>query len=458
MARALRALARDRNYVSLWVGQFISIFGDRFTYLALLAVVVARARVPGNPAPELALLPLFSFLPTILFGPWIGAVVDRSDTRRVLIGSDAARGVAVLAMIPATLIGGLPALFALVVALYLANTFFLPARSAIMPRLVAPAHLTEANSLATFAGVAATIAGSLAAGYLIDRYGWQWGFVLDAITYFVSVFFLWRIRIGLGAFAGAESEGEKSEGASAAGEAGEDQRPETSSPSLSAAHQRAGNISQRYTKLANEIREGFHILARTPQAWWVIVSVMLLWMAGGVLHVTVPIIVGGRVASGVGNLLAAAASGMVVGTLALALRGRGGSPLRRLAIGLLGTGAALAVFSSVPHGVATLGAAFTAGFFVAVLLVTTETALQEAIASEARGRVFALRDMAARVAVLATAGIAGWVVARGLPPRTAVLAAGSVLGVMGLAGFLARGWRSTGPGAVRADGGDCPTR
>ena len=110
MSHAVRALARDRNYVSLWLGQFISIFGDRFTYLALLAVVVARARDPQNPAAELALLPLASFLPAILFGPWIGAIVDRSDTRHVLIVSDLARGLAVLAMIPATLYGGLPAL------------------------------------------------------------------------------------------------------------------------------------------------------------------------------------------------------------------------------------------------------------------------------------------------------------------------------------------------------------
>ena len=450
MARALRSLARDRNYVSLWIGQFISIFGDRFTYLALLAVVVARARVPGQPAAELALLPLFSFHPTILFGPWIGAVVDRSDTRRVLIGSDVARGVAVLAMIPATLVGGLPALFALVVALYLANTFFLPARSAIMPLLVPPALLTEANSLATFAGVAATIAGSLVAGYLIDSYGWRWGFVLDAMTYFVSVFFLWRLRIVPRAIAVAGSEGEKSEGASAAGEAGEDQRPETSSPSLPAAPLAQDNVAGRYAKLLGEIRDGFRILARTPQAWWVIVSVMLLWMAGGVLHVTVPILVGGHVASGVGTLLAAAACGMVVGTLGLAWRGRGGSPRRRLAVGLIGTGGSLALFAVAPNGAATLAAAFVAGLFVALLLVTTETALQETIAAEARGRVFALRDMAARVAVLATAGIAGWAVTRGVEPRTAVIAAGALLGAMGLLGFAAR--ESKRPSAARRDG------
>ena len=411
MANAVRALARDRNYLSLWIGQFVSIFGDRFTYLALLAVVVARARDPGNPAAELALLPLASFLPAILFGPWIGAVVDRSDTRRVLIASDLARGVAVLAMIPATIYGGLPALFALVFALYVANTFFLPARSAIVPLLVPAEQLTEANSLATFAGVAATIAGSLAGGALIDRFGWAWGFALDAATYFVSVLALWRIRMA----------------------------PRASA--LVAAAARAGDTAAvRYRKLAAEIREGFSILLRTPRAWMVTLTVMLLWMAGGVLHVTVPILVGqtGRVASGVGSLIAAAAVGMILGTLGIAAKGAVASPGVRLSAGLLGTGASLAAFAFVPNGIAATGVAFGAGLFVSILLVTAETALQEAIAVEARGRVFALRDMAARLAVLVTAGAAGALVARGLPPRTAVLAAGALLALTGIVGFRAR--------------------
>ncbi len=417
MAHAIRALARDRNYVSLWVGQFISIFGDRFTYLALLAVVVARARDPQNPAAELALLPLASFLPAILFGPWIGAIVDRSDTRRVLIVSDLARGLAVLAMIPATLYGGLPALFALVFALYVANTFFLPARSAIVPLLVPAERLTEANSLATFAGVAATIAGSLAGGALIDHFGWRWGFALDAATYFVSVLALWRIRIAAPAIRAAFLAPIPAIGVP--GESG---------------------TSARYRKLAAEIREGFSILLRTPRAWMVTLTVMLLWMAGGVLHVAVPILVGqgGRVASGVGTLIASAAVGMVLGTLGIAARGAVAAPGTRLSVGLLGTGASIATFALVPNGIAAMVVAFFAGLFVALLLVTAETALQEAIAVEARGRVFALRDMAARLAVLVTAGGAGWIVARGTPPRTAVLVAGALLGLTGLVGFRIR--------------------
>lgn len=416
---AVRALARDRNYVALWIGQFVSIFGDRFTYLALLTVVVAKARNPGSAAPDLALLPLVSFLPTILFGPWIGAVVDRSDTRRVLITSDAARGVAVLAMIPATDLGGIPALLAFVFLLYVANTFFLPARSAIIPLLVPTARLTEANSLATFAGVAATIAGSLVAGGLIDRFGWRWGFALDAATYFASVIALWCIRMPVAPAGGAAvppAGGSRVEGAAI--------------PS--------------HRALAAEIHEGFAILLRTPPAWKVTIAVMLLWMAGGVLHVTVPILIAetGRIASGVGTLLAAAASGMVVGTLGIAARGRRNAALPLLSVGLVGTGLALLLFAVVPVGAATLPVAFLAGLFVAILLVTSETALQEAIAPEARGRVFALRDMAARLAVLATAGVVGTIVAQGLPPRAAILGAGAAVALVGSIGFFVRGRRA----------------
>jgi MFS family permease len=427
MRRPSFALARDANVRALWIGQLISIFGDRFTYLALLAVVVARARTPANPAAELAILPLVSFLPAILFGPWIGAWVDRSDTRRVLIVSDLARGLAVLAMIPATHAGGLPALFALVFLLYVANTFFLPARSAIVPLLVARERLTEANSLMTFAGVAATIAGSLAGGYLIHRFGWSWGFALDAATYFLSVIALWQIRVPEGA-ASATLEGSE----------------------VAAEARRAAG---RYGAMLSDIRDGFTILLRTPRVWGATLAVMMLWMAGGVLHVTVPILAGagagsdpagaGRVASGVGLLLAASACGMVLGTLALGAWGSRGSSRTRLAAALVGTGLSLAGFSLAPAGPAALGVAFVAGIFVAAILVTTETVLQEAVPTTVRGRVFALRDMAARITVLAAAGLAGLVVSGGVPPRSAVAVVGIVAAIAGAIGFLSPRKRET---------------
>ncbi|HEU4333069.1 MAG TPA: MFS transporter [Candidatus Eisenbacteria bacterium] len=437
------SLARDANFRALWIGQLVSIFGDRFTYLALLAVVVAHARLPSNPAAELAILPLASFLPAILFSPWIGAWVDRSDTRRVLILSDAARGVAVLAMIPATQLAGLPALYALVFLLYVANTFFLPARSAIVPLLVARERLTEANSWMTLAGVAATIAGSLAGGALIARFGWRWGFGLDALTYFVSVVALWRIRL-------ARRAGDAAPGLASA-------PPPSGAPAA-----RPASAAARYRALTREIREGFAILLRTPRAWGATIAVMLLWTLGGVLHVGVPILAGagegsaGRVASGVGLLLAAAACGMVAGTLLLVGPARGVPSRARLVVALIGTGLAVAGFAAAAEGWPAAGAALVAGFFVAVLLVTTETVLQEAIPEAARGRVFALRDMAARIAVLAAAGITGAAVAGGAAPRSAVAVAGVLAIVAGLAGAVIRGGEGGNRGTRLEGAGDEP--
>ncbi len=395
-AESLR-LFRIPNFRALWIGQLISIFGDRFTYLALLALVVEGARDRSNPAPELALIPLFSFLPAILFGPWIGALVDGWSRRTTLIVSDAARGLVVLAMIPAANAGGLPAAFAMVFLLYLANTFFLPARSAILPDLVPADRLVEANSLATLAGVVATIAGSLAGGVLVERLGWRVGFAIDAGTYFVSVVALAFLRV----------------------------EPRPRAP-------RAGSAREAYAALARDVREGARIAVGSRAVLGSIGAMALLWVAGGALHVSVPTLIERRglgMISGIGGMLAAAAVGMVAGTLLLAARGRaGGSSRARITVGLAGTGLALAAFAAVRLSVAPLIAAAAAGLFVAVLLVTTEAVIQESVAEGARARVFALRDFLARVGVLASAGLFGLALkAEWLTPVLAIGAAGVLL-------------------------------
>ena len=412
-AGASLRLFENPNFRALWVGQLISVFGDRFTYLALLALAVERARIPANPAPELAMIPVVSFLPAILFSPWAGALVDGWNTRRVLILSDAARGVIVLLLIPAAIWGGLPLAFVLVFLLYVANTFFLPARSAILPDLVPADRLTEANSLATLAGVIATIAGSLAAGALVERLGWRVGFALDALTYFVSVAALALIR-----------------------------------PPPRPARPARGMMpgSSPYRALWAEVREGARIVLASRVVLVAMGAVVLLWMAGGTLHVALPLLLarrGGALVSGVGTILAAAAVGMVVGTLALAARGGARSAWGRTAGGLAGTGICLGLFAASRGTALDLAAAFGVGLFVSMLLVTTEAAIQEAVPVEARGRVFALRDFAARLLVLAAALFAGLTLSRGwATPGAAVVAAGSLLAAGGvLLAIRARGAR-----------------
>jgi hypothetical protein len=404
-AASLR-LFRSGSFRALWIGQLVSVFGDRFTYLALLAVVIAHARTPANPAAELSWIPFVSFLPTILLGPWVGALVDTWNRKRVLVISDAARGVIALLFLVVVPHSGLAGAFGLVFALYVANTFFLPARSAVLPDMVPADRLTEANSLVTLAGVAATIAGSLVGGVVIDRLGWRAGFALDALTYFVSAIALTRIVVATPAPRAVAAEG-------------------------------GGTAAGAYRALWADVRAGAAIALASRRAMGAIAATGLLWVAGGALHVAAPILLSRRgegIVSGVGTILAAAASGMVAGSLLLAALGRGRFPWRRVAWGLAGAGVALVLFARSRHPGTDLALGFSAGVFAALLLVTTEALLQETIAAEARARVFALRDVAARILVLASAGLTGVLLARAaLTPEWAIAGAGVLLVLGGLA-------------------------
>jgi MFS family permease len=407
-AASLR-LFRSGSFRALWIGQLVSIFGDRFTYLALLALVVERAADPANPARELALIPIVSFLPAILFSPVVGALVDSWNTRTTLLVSDALRGVLVLAMIPAADTWGLPAAFALVFLLYLVNTFFLPARSAILPDLVPEDSLVEANSLATLAGVIATILGSWLGGLWVERSGWRFGFALDGATYFVSVLALAFIRP-------------------------RDLEPRPK-PHESAA--------VAYRALARDVAEGARLSLASKPILGSMLAMALLWIAGGALHVALPTVIQGHgsgVVSGIGGVIAFAAAGMVAGTLLLAAWGRGGSRAWVLAASLAGAGTSVVAFARFPSRGAGALAAFLAGLFVALLLITTESAIQKAARPEARARVFALRDFLARLGVVVSAGIFGWLLERrGLTPGSAVVLAGCLLVLGGAAGaFLGR--------------------
>ncbi len=416
MSGAGTRLARNASFRWLWLGQFVSIFGDRLHYLALLALVMERARDPGNPAPELALIPAVSFLPTILVAPVAGALVDSWNTRTVLVVSDFIRGCLVLILIPAAVYGGLYAALALVVLLYVVNSFFLPARSAILPDIVEEQDLAEANSLATMAGVAATIAGAALGGLLVERAGWRWGFLADATTYFVSVAFLAAIR-----------------------------------PRAHAPRPLPGTWTAVYRSLVRDVLDGARLTVRDRRVLGSLVTLVLLWIAGGALHVAGTVLLKRRLdafVSGTGGVLAALGFGMIAGTLITAGRARALPARLWCAVGLGGAGVCLVLFTRAFSFPSVATVAFAAGIFTALLLVTTESALQRAVAPELRGRVFALRDFSTRVAVLASAGVLGLVLGRGwIVPEMGVAGAGALLAVAAIA--AAARWRRSHPLSTR---------
>jgi len=183
-------------FAALLVGQVTAIFADRLNLIALIELIsVETTRFAGErSAFELSKLALAMTLPALILGPLAGVWTDRLGRKRVLIASDLIRGITSLA-IP-LLRPGLPmeAVYGAVAVLYLGSLFFLPARCAIVPEIVARRNLLRANSVLTLVATAATVVGFAAGGILVTNIGWQTALVLDGGCYLVSAAALALLR------------------------------------------------------------------------------------------------------------------------------------------------------------------------------------------------------------------------------------------------------------------------
>jgi len=137
------------------------------------------------------LLLVGDFAPS-LFGPLTGAISDRFDLRRVMIGCELAQG-ALLVLIAVSL-DNLPLVLVLVGLRALAGQIFLPASRAAVPALVADRDLPRANSTLGLGTNGAEAVGPLLAAALIPVAGVRGALLVDAATFAVSALLLATLR------------------------------------------------------------------------------------------------------------------------------------------------------------------------------------------------------------------------------------------------------------------------
>ncbi|HEX2118511.1 MAG TPA: MFS transporter, partial [Acidimicrobiales bacterium] len=92
-ARTFRSL-RIRNYRLFFFGQLVSVTG---TWMQTVAQSWLVLNLTGS-GVDLGITVALQFLPMLLFGMWGGLLADRSDKRRLLIGTQVAGGVLALVL------------------------------------------------------------------------------------------------------------------------------------------------------------------------------------------------------------------------------------------------------------------------------------------------------------------------------------------------------------------------
>ncbi|MBO0793908.1 MAG: MFS transporter, partial [Ktedonobacteraceae bacterium] len=94
----------NSDFWKYWVGQTISNLGNSITLFALPLLVY---RLTGSPL-NLGISTAANFLPYLLFGLILGAWTDRIDRKRMMILTDAGRGVVVATIALLALLNMLP--------------------------------------------------------------------------------------------------------------------------------------------------------------------------------------------------------------------------------------------------------------------------------------------------------------------------------------------------------------
>ena len=180
-----RSLWRDVNFLTMWSGQALSQFGAQIAELAIPVLAVLLLNATEFQVGVLSAAQVAAFL---LVGLPAGAWIDRMRKRHVMIAADLVRAAA-LALVPLLWIAGVLQIWHLVAiaaVVGIATVFFDVSYQSIVPSLVKPAQIAEANGKLESTYQLANIAGPGFAGWLIGVITAPLALLATAGTYLVS--------------------------------------------------------------------------------------------------------------------------------------------------------------------------------------------------------------------------------------------------------------------------------
>jgi predicted MFS family arabinose efflux permease len=337
------AVLRQRDFRLVFGAFAASVLGDRMVNIALAFAVLELGGSATDVGIVLACrnLPLVS---SLLIG---GVVADRMSRQTVMVAADLSR-VVTQGVLAALVITGEPALW-IVAALSglsgLATGFFSPASTGLLPLVVAPEYLQQANGLRATAASAGEIAGPAIGGVLVAAAGPGWALGIDAATFAVSAAFLAGLRL-------------------------------------------PARMERESSSFFDDLREGWGAFSSRKWVWSIVLTAGLATLMYGAFSVLGPVVaerdLGG--AAVWGTIMAAFGLGALVGGV-IAIRIR---PRRPLVVHI----AALAMFAAPPALLASEAppAVIAAGTFLAgigLMLgdVVWDTTLQRNVPAETLSRV-----------------------------------------------------------------------
>jgi len=274
-SRPVLAALRSKPLRRYLIGQLPSVTCSWAQVVALSWVVVQK-----DPH-ALGWVVALQFLPSLILGPWFGAVADRHDRRRLLMLAEAGLGLvaSTYALLSATDHLTLPWIYSLTTVWGVVNALDTPARRALIPMLVPAEHAARASALAGAVMLAGMTAGSALGAALIATVGVTMTFAGNAASFLADLAILSTIRVG---------------------------------------------PSPRIMRAPRQVRDGLAYVWRTPTLRDALLTLAVVATLAFSVQVSVPILIRASFGGGtelIGAGFTAVAVGSLAGTLAAAARG-----------------------------------------------------------------------------------------------------------------------------------------
>lgn len=184
----------SRSFLLFWSADAVSGLGTYVTLFALQTLVVLTLH---GSALQVGWLNSVRWLPYLVFGVVVGALVDRRPRLPIMVATDWAQAV-LLAAIPLLWwlnLLSFPVLLLIVLAYGTTSVVNSAAAMALLPRLVEPRLLQRAHARTDGTSAVSTTAGPALGGLLVSAVGSPIAVVVDAATYIYSAITVGRIEV-----------------------------------------------------------------------------------------------------------------------------------------------------------------------------------------------------------------------------------------------------------------------
>ncbi|MGH2418563.1 MAG: MFS transporter [Candidatus Limnocylindria bacterium] len=383
----------NRNFVYLWSAQTLSQLASNMVLAALMATVHDTT---GSDTAVAVLLLTF-LVPAVLFSTLGGVLVERSNAKIIMLATNVVRAVGIIAFIfvaPNTDSANVPLVYLINFGIATATAVFAPAELTAIPRIVDRRHLMGANSIFVL-----TINATFAIGF-----GFLGPLVLIALGP-IAVYFLVAAMFGVAALAILPL------------------------PAVRPDHEvaRATDAAGRAVhELGAQLAEGVSFVRRHRAIAWSLAYLGISSSLIGVLGAIGPgfaVDILGLTSQNFFFIMGPAGLGAVVGILFLNSYGKGIPKRLVIDVGLIAMGITLVLLAIIKPVTIMLGAAAApiedavpaiaplisliavvvviavfAGLEYAFVAIPSQTALQEELPADVRGRIFGILNTLLSVA------------------------------------------------------------